>query len=85
MTSELLLGIAAIVTAAAGLIKAFQSGKEVKDLVTRIETLERENKELRAEVDKLQHENDELREQNQVINAVNAELRRLLDGKVAKK
>lgn len=96
MTADTILALAAFISAAAGLVKAFISSDEVKKLketivkqdekITkqgeRIALLETENKELCDKIMDLQKENDELREQNSVINAVNSELRRLLDGKM---
>jgi predicted nuclease with TOPRIM domain len=89
MTADSILAIAAVITALAGLIKAFWSAKDLDDLKEtikeqgqKIAALEKENKDLCSKIETLESENEELREQNKVVNAVNAELRKLLDAKM---
>lgn len=78
MSADTLLAIAAIITAAAGLVKAFYAGKDIKALTTKVEQLERENQTLREKLTELTRENDDLREQNNVLAGVNKEYREQL-------
>jgi small-conductance mechanosensitive channel len=87
-----ILAVAAVITALAGFVKAWQSGVNVKELEARIEAqakrideLVKENITLKGRLDESEKENRALREQNDILAGVNKEYRERLLPEIRRK
>ena len=82
LDADTILAVAAVITAIAGLVKAFLAGRDQDELKDKVESLRKELDGLKGENDALQKrlnvalkENDELRVQNNILAAINNEYR----------